>query len=92
MEFNAKMNSMQKKSTTTATQKSLSYSFGLDLGFFSASFSASYSSKTENSASGTDTREYSLQVVVRVRQAPLPIGVQRLLDYVQMSVLSSVKQ
>ena len=91
VEFNAKINSVTSAETSSSSSVSVEASVGVNVGIVSASVKASYSSQSQARNSNTETREYSMRVLVRARQAPMPEGLKRIMDILAEAIKNRVQ-
>jgi hypothetical protein len=80
VDFNAKINSVTASEASRAEGLGVDASVGGSYGPIAVNVKASYSSQSQARNSNTETREYSMQIKVRARQAPVPEGLKRVLD------------
>ncbi len=80
VEFNAKINSVTSAESSKDETIGVEAEIGGSYGPVTASVKASYSSQSQARNSNTETREYSMHILVRARQAPVPEGLKRIMD------------
>ncbi len=79
MEFNAQVNSVNTRESSSDLKLSVAASGGFGPVRFSGSFSAQRSARSSTS----EERTFSMNIYVKVSQAPLPAGLERLLDILE---------
>jgi hypothetical protein len=91
VEFNAKINSVTSAESSKDETIGVEASIGGSYGPVTANVKASYSSQSQARNSNTETREYSMRVLVRARQAPMPEGLKRILDILAEAIKNRVQ-
>jgi hypothetical protein len=91
VEFNAKINSVTSAESSKDETIGVEASIGGSYGPVTANVKASYSSQSQSRNSNTETREYSMRVLVRARQAPMPEGLKRILDILAEAIKNRVQ-
>jgi hypothetical protein len=90
VEFNAKINSVTKSETSTTTTASREVSGSVNAWIVKVNFKSSFSSTTQSKNSNVETREYSMRIFVKARQAPIPEGLKKILDILQEAIKDRV--
>jgi hypothetical protein len=91
VEFNAKINSVTSAETSKSETIGVDASVDVAASVVTASVKASYSSQSQSRNSNTETREYSMRVLVRARQAPVPEGLKRIMDILAEAIKNRVQ-
>ncbi len=89
VEFNAKINSVtsSESSYSATTSREVGVSGGW---FVSVNYKSSFSSTTQSKNSNVETREYSMRIFVKARQAPIPEGLKKILDILAEAIKDRV--
>lgn len=80
IDFNVKLDSVQRTETSSLTETSTSASGSFGLFGFGLKFSVTMTSKQETKTTGEVKKQYNLGVHVEASQGPMPAGTQRILD------------
>ncbi len=83
VDFNAKINSIQERKTSSSHNLGGSLSASAGWGFGSAKVKVSYSYKRSNESKGSTNKTYSLSVKARMTQAEQPVGQERILSMLE---------
>jgi hypothetical protein len=92
IEFNAKISSVTSSSRERSSSASVGVSVRGGWGPVSVGISASYSSQSQAKFSNEEKREYSMRILVKARQAPIPAGLSRILDILEAAIMNKVKE
>jgi hypothetical protein len=90
VEFNAKINSVTSSESSTSRSLSTEVSGTVKAWFVSASFKSSFSTTSQSKNSNVESREYSMRIFVKARQAPMPEGLKKILDILQEAIKDRV--
>lgn len=89
LDFNAKVQSMQKTSSESIAKKAGSSSSSSNSIFFGgSSFSSSFSNQKTDKSSNEEKREFSIRITVKAIQDDMPTGMRRILDVLEQSIIA----
>jgi hypothetical protein len=80
IQFNAKINS--------ATTSSSSYGVNVNAEYRAWIFNAQFSASAKYANSDSEQREFSIEISVKAKQAPMPEGLKRVFDILEQSVIN----
>jgi hypothetical protein len=82
LDFNVKLNSVSSFETSTTDFNQNAGSAGAE----SVNFKAAVSTQRQTRGNIKIARDYSLSVHLKATQAPLPVGIQRILDQLDLAI------
>jgi hypothetical protein len=91
IEFNAKISSVTSSSRERSSSASVGVSVRGGWGPVSVGISASYSSQSQSKNYNEEKREYSMRILVKARQAPIPAGLSRILDILEAAIMNRLE-